>query len=60
MGAQAHYVTANDVRNGLRDLSLIMGRRGQVKFNPYKKAGGGGGGRKSFSHAEEGAEKVLR
>ena len=42
MGAQAHYVTANDVRNGLRDLSLIMGRRGQVKFNPYKKAGGGG------------------
>ena len=29
-----------------------------MKFYPYEK-GGGGGGRKSFSHAEGGAQKVL-
>ena len=48
--------------NNLRDWSLITGRGGgatkreggHVKFYPYEK-----GGRKSFSHAEGGAQKVL-
>ena len=31
---------------------------GQVRFYPYKRVEGGGGG--SFSHAEGGAQKVLR
>ena len=46
----------------LRDWSLIMGRGGyktggggRMKFYPYKKGGGG----KSFSHAEEGVQKVF-
>ena len=34
---------------------LQNGRVGQVKIYPYKKGGG-----KSFSHAEGGAQKVLR
>ena len=47
----------------LRDWSLITGRGGyktggggHMKFYPYEK---GGGGRKSFRHAEGGAQQVL-
>ena len=44
------------VRTRLRDLSLITGRGGNMKFCPYKKGRGGG---KGFSHAERGAQQVL-
>ena len=46
----------------VRDWSLITGKGGatkreggHVKFYPYEKGGG-----KSFSHAEGGAQQVLR
>ena len=52
----------------VRDWSLITGRGGgyktgggrQVKFYPHKKRGVGVGCGNSFSHAEGGAQQVLR
>ena len=40
--------------NNYGEGGLQNGRGGHVKFYPYKR-----GGRKSFSHAEGGAQKVL-